>query len=276
MNLAPGVVLPLAAALLLYLVGIRRLPPDRLVARPGRRAAFLAGWLTLAGALISPIHELGESLFSAHMVQHELLMVVAAPLLAWAHPLAALLGGLPRRWRAGAGRVLAQPAIKALSRALSAPAIACVLQAAGIWLWHTPALFQSTLTSETMHAAQHLTFFGTAVIFWWSLVRRRAARDFGLGLLSLFLTILHTGALGALLSLSSVVYYPAYGHSAASWGLTPLEDQQLGGLIMWIPGGIAYVVAALALMGAWLRESERRSERRDRLLREGAGAAALP
>jgi putative membrane protein len=261
MSLAPAVVLPLAAALLLYLIGVRRLPRDRLVARSGRRAAFLAGWLTLAAALISPLHELGESLFSAHMGQHELLMVVAAPLLAWARPLAPMLRALPGPWRIALGRLLARATVRSVSRTLSAPAVAFALQAAGIWVWHTPALFQSTLRSEPMHAAQHLTFFGTALVFWWSLVHRRGGRDSGLGLLSLFLTILHTGALGALLSLSTVVYYPAYGRSAAAWGLTPLEDQQLGGLIMWIPGGIAYVVAALGLVAAWLRQSERRSVR---------------
>jgi len=264
MHLSPGVVLPLALALLLYLVGVRRMPRGRVSARRGRQVGFLVGWLTLAVALISPLHQLGESLFSAHMIQHELLMVVAAPLLVWARPLAPTLRSLPDRWREGVVRVLAHPAVRRLSRGLAAPAVAFAIQAVAIWLWHAPALFQATLRSELVHALQHLSFFGAAVLFWWSLLHGPGGRrNFGLGVLSVFLTTLHTGALGALLSLSTVVYYPAYGDAAARWGLTPLEDQQLGGLIMWVPGGVAYLATALVLATEWLRDSERRATRRE-------------
>jgi putative membrane protein len=273
MNLAPGIVFPLGAALALYLLGWRRgsMPPRRF-----RQGAFLAGWAILAAALVSPLHELGESLFSAHMLQHELLMIAAAPLLVWSRPLAQLLRGFPRAWRAPLVRVLTHPIVRRLIDTLAAPAFAFVTQGIAIWLWHVPALFQATLHSQVAHALQHASFFGTALLFWWSLMRgARGRRNFGFGLLSVFLTTLHTGALGALLSLSSTVYYPAYGQAAQRFGLSPLEDQQLGGLIMWIPGGVAYVVGALALAAGWLRNSEARAARRD-ALRAAPWAGALP
>ena len=122
---------------------------------------------------------------------------------------------------------------------------------------HAPRLYDAALRSEALHALQHGTFLGTALLFWWALIHGHAARRrYGLAVLYLFTTALHTTALGALLSLASGPLYPAYG-STQAWGLSPLQDQQLAGLIMWVPGGLAYLIAALILMLAWLKESDR-------------------
>jgi len=144
---------------------------------------------------------------------------------------------------------------------VSLPVVAWILHAAAIWIWHAPPLFQATLHSETVHTAQHLSFLFTGLLFWWALLRGTENRRGRVaGVLYLFTTALHTNLLGALLTFSRRVWYPIYGASTAPWGLTPLEDQQLAGLIMWIPAGIAYLVAALALIARVLREpSEPRS-----------------
>jgi cytochrome c oxidase assembly factor CtaG len=121
-----------------------------------------------------------------------------------------------------------------------------------------------TLTSDPVHALQHLSFLGTALLFWWTIIHAHApggrarAASFGAAVLLLFGTALHSGALGALLTFSRRLWYPAYGAASATWGLTPLEDQQLAGLIMWIPATFAYLIAALILFSNWLRASEER------------------
>ncbi|HET7601014.1 MAG TPA: cytochrome c oxidase assembly protein [Gemmatimonadales bacterium] len=259
----PGVVLPLAIVLLPYLAGMARPPRLRGRRRALRHAAFLAGWLILTLSLVSPLAAMGEALFSAHMAQHELLMVLAAPLLVVARPLQTLLRGLPPALRRAAARALARPLVRRSLHLLALPAVAFVIHSVAVWVWHVPALFDETLHSETVHAAQHLSFFGTAVLFWWALwVGPRGRPNHGVALFLVFLIALHTGALSALLFLSSSAFYPAYAASAPLWGLTPLEDQQLGGLIMWVPGGLAYVVAAVAIGAVWLRDSERRAEAR--------------
>jgi cytochrome c2 len=136
------------------------------------------------------------------------------------------------------------------------------LHAAALWIWHIPRLFQATLTSELAHASQHLSFFGTALCFWWALLtRQQGPQGQGVAVLAVFTTALHSSLLGALLTLAPTPWYPAYAHTTAAWGLTPLEDQQLGGLVMWIPAGAVYLLAALALGAGWLRAIEQQMRR---------------
>ncbi len=113
-----------------------------------------------------------------------------------------------------------------------------------------------------MHTLQHASFLGTGLLFWWALFHGREGRmGYGAAVFYLFATAMHSGALGALLTFAPSPWYPAYDGATAAWGLTPLEDQQLAGLIMWIPAGLSYLVAGLALVAAWMRESERRTAR---------------
>ena len=257
----PGVVLPLVVAGWLYVRGVRALWRS---AAPGRGvharevAAFGLGWLTLLIALVSPMHRWGEALFSAHMVQHELLMALAAPLLVLGRPLIPWVWALPPGWRRPIGRVTAAAPFRTTWDGLTNPGVAWTLHAVAIWTWHLPALFQATLQSETVHALQHASFLGTGLLFWWTVLERRRGRLGWPGaVIALFTTAVHTGLLGALLTFSNRLWYPIYAPATAAWGLTPLEDQQLAGLIMWIPGGLAYLIAALALMASWLKEPGR-------------------
>jgi putative membrane protein len=144
-------------------------------------------------------------------------------------------------------------------------------------VWHVPSLFQATLGSEVVHAAQHVSFLASALVFAEALVYRGgdggadARMGYGAAVVYLFTTAVHTSVLGALLTFSNELWYPAYQTTTAAWGLTPLEDQQLGGLIMWVPAGVVYVVAGLALLAAWLGEAERRVARRERAWPPAAG-----
>jgi putative membrane protein len=218
-------------------------------------AAFAAGWVALALSLVSPLHRLGGVLFTAHMAQHELLMVVAAPLLVLGRPVIPFLWALPVTWRRVVGSWSAVPAVSRTWKLITLPSAAWALHAAAIWVWHAPALYQATLGSETVHTLQHVSFFGTALLFWWSVLQGvgvRLARP--AAVIYLFTTAGHTSLLGALLTFSPRLWYPLYDASTAPWGLTPLEDQQLAGVIMWVPAGLSYLIAALALAATWLRE----------------------
>jgi cytochrome c oxidase assembly factor CtaG len=248
----PGVVIPLVLSGLLFARGARS---SRGVS-PTQFACFWCGWAVLAIALVSPLHPLGEALFSAHMLQHELLMVVAAPLLVFSRPLVPMLWGLPFEWRRALGHWSKRSGPQASWRFLTRPMFAWWLHAAALWLWHIPRLFQATLENEWVHSAQHLSFFGSALLFWWSLCYAHGRANYGASFMYIFTTAVHTSILGALLTFSRAVWYPAYSQTTAPWGLTPLQDQQIGGLIMWIPAGVIYLAAGLWLFAMWLRESD--------------------
>jgi len=251
-KLEPGAFIPIALAALLYWRGARR--P---LAIPRReRTCFWAGMAVLALALLSPLHPLGEVLFSAHMAQHEILMLIAAPLLVLARPLVPLLWGLPFAWRRTAGHWTRTPLVQRIWHGATEPLSAWWIHAAALWVWHVPSLFQATLRSEWVHTAQHLSFLLSALLFWWSLVEARGRMGHGQSVFYIFTTALHTGILGALLTFAPVVLYPAYAATTRAWGLTPLQDQQIGGLIMWVPAGVVYLAAGLVSLAAWLRESD--------------------
>lgn len=252
----PWVAVALPAAAALYASGCMRLWRR---AGPGRgisRAAalrFALGWIALALALLPPVDTLAAELFSVHMLQHELLMVVAAPLLVTARPLEAWTWALPASWRgplAGAARVRA---LRLAWSAASHPVGAWLAHAVALWAWHVPRFFEASLASRGVHELQHATFFASALLLWWSVLGRASRRD-AASLGSLFTTMLHTGALGALLTFAPTVWYPAYATAGGS-PMAALEDQQLGGLLMWAPGGLAYLVAGLAIVASWLRSS---------------------
>lgn len=221
---------------------------------------FVAGWLTLFIALCSPLHPLGEVLFSAHMIQHELLMLAAAPLLVLARPLPVFLFALRRSWASALARASKCRSWERIWNFLTNPLSAWIIHAAVLWSWHAPFLFQAATENEWVHVLQHASFFGSALLFWWAVVHgRRRALSFGMSVLYMFTTGLQSGLLGALLTFSRVVWYPIYSNTTEPWRLTPVEDQQLGGLVMWIPAGLVYVGAGLMLFAGWLREAKERS-----------------
>jgi len=260
-TLSLPIILPLVATLVLYAAGTRALwgrAGRGHGVRRWRVAAFVCGWLALVTALVSPLHALGEVLFSAHMAQHELLMTVAAPLLVLGRPIVPALFALPVAARRRASGWTRHPWFEESWSRLTRPGTAWLLHAIAIWGWHLPRLYDATLQSDVVHTLQHVSFLGTALLFWWTVLHPSWSGR-GMAMISLFTTMLHTGALGAILTVSSSSWYAGYVATTRGWGFSPLEDQQLGGLIMWIPGGLAYLVAALVLLGSSLRESERRA-----------------
>jgi cytochrome c oxidase assembly factor CtaG len=271
----PGSMIGLALLAYLYGVGLWRLWRGSGVGhgiRKGEACCFLAGWVTLFIALISPLHPLGQVLFSAHMIQHELLMLIAAPLIVLGRPMIAFLHALPARTAHGLGQFSNTAGWRRFWGTISAPFAAWLIHAAVLWSWHAPALFQATLHSEWVHAAQHVSFLLSALLFWWALIHgRRTAVNYGLAVLYLFTTAVHSGLLGALLTFAGSIWYPDYAHTTASWGLTALEDQQAGGLIMWVPACLVYIVAGLIMFAGWLRQSEAVARKREAKVAAMAG-----
>ncbi len=251
----PGIVIPLALSAILYLRGARI---SRGIATT-QQAFFWIGWTVLALSLVSPLHPLGEVLFSAHMAQHEILMLVAAPLLVLSRPLVAFLWGMPFSWRRDLGAWSKTRSVQKTWAALTAPIVAWWIHAVALWAWHAPSLFQATIGNAWVHAAQHASFLGSALLFWWALFYANGEKSYGTGVFYVFTTAIHTGILGALLTFARAVWYPEYAGTAPVWGLTPIEDQQIGGLIMWVPAGVIYMIAGLILFAAWIRYSGRRT-----------------
>jgi putative membrane protein len=271
----PLVIAAMLLSLGLYLAGFARLRQRTRLGRAHRlygAAAFLAGWLALGVAFVSPLDGLGAVLFSAHMVQHEILMLVAAPLLVLGRPLGVWLWALPAAARSRIGRGVRAPSVRTAWRWLTLPATAWGLHVAALWGWHIPRAFEAALAHPGLHAVQHASFLASALLFWWTVLAPRAGHaGRGFAMLSLFTTMAHTGALGALLTLAPTLWYASYVGSAPAFGFDPLEDQQLGGLVMWVPGGLAYLAAALVVAASWLAGGDPAKPRRPVITIDAAG-----
>ena len=256
------------ATLAVLLVGVALLY-GRGVARIWRRAGtgrgvrvadvvrFALGMVAVA--LLSPIDALADRSFALHMIEHELLMVVAAPLLVLARPLEASVWGLPRDARRAAASFARTPALTRFWAMLTGPVAATLVHAIVLWVWHVPALFVAALRSLPLHVLQHVCFFASALAFWWAAAGGATRRPAPVSLACLFATMLQTSALGALLTFAPSPWY-ADPLQMRAFGLSPLVDQQLGGLVMWVPGALAYIVVALWIVATWLaRPSPARS-----------------
>jgi putative membrane protein len=238
--------------------------PARRGARTASRrrvAAFYAGLAVVAVALLSPVGALGEALFSVHMVQHLLLVLAAPPLLVYGSPLVPALLGVPLGVRRALRRLQGLGVLIPVRRALESPIAVGAAHALAMWSWHLPKLYEAGLASPLWHAAEHATFLWTALLFW-SLVLGGASRRLlphGAAILLVFATALQSAALGAVLTFATRPLYPAHFRWAGIWGVDPLTDQQLAGLVMWVPAGAVYLVTMAALFLAWLRDVERRT-----------------
>jgi putative membrane protein len=253
--------LPLFASALLYFSGLLRMRQRGAKLCPLSILCFSSGWVSLFLALDSPVHEISEQLFWVHMTQHEILMLVSAPLLVLSRPAAPFLFALPERWRARISQIGRTRVVRRTWLLVSTPIAAWLLHAAALWAWHAPKLFDAALDSDWVHAAQHLSFFGTALLFWWTLFHEHAGRlGYGGAILYVFTTAIHTSVLGALLTFAPRSWYEPYAQTAPLWGLTVLQDQQVGGLIMWIPAGTLLTIVALVLLAKWMRHSDTRWE----------------
>lgn len=237
----------------LYASGIVRLWRRAGAGRGIRRVevtAFALGWSSLTLALLSPIDAAAQHSFAVHMVQHELLMVVAAPLIVLGRPLQAVAWGISPGMRVGVAAFAHAPIVQRAWRPLTGTLGAWTVHAVALWTWHLPLLFGMALASLAWHVTQHACFFFSALGFWWSAFGTATRNPSAGSIASVFTTMLHTSALGALLTFAPSAWYPIQAPSL--FGLSNLEDQQLGGLVMWVPGGFAYMVAGLAIVRRWL------------------------
>jgi cytochrome c oxidase assembly factor CtaG len=251
-----------AGAAGLYAVGLCR-AGGRAALRGDRRwrsACYFAGVAIAAVALAPPLVASVDVRFAAHMAQHEILMLVVPLLVALGRPSGILLWGVPAPLRRTVARAARMPRARRLAGFATTPAVAFTLQAALLWLWHLPGAFDGALRHESAHALQHASFMGSAALFWWAVLHGRFGRaGYGAAAAFVFATALHTGALGALLAFAPTPRYATHAARAASVGVDPLADQQLAGLLMWIPAGVVLLAACLGLFAAWLGEARRRS-----------------
>lgn len=246
----PLVIAPLVLMVWLYGRGLPRVRArsrrSRIVLQL-RAVAFSLGVAVLLVALVSPLEALGAMLLSAHMAQHGLLVAVAPPLLLLGGPGVALAWGLPPRWRKELLTSAAWRWMVMVGDALSRPMPAAALHGLALWIWHAPAAFDAAVVSDGVHALEHATFFGTAILFWRAILGARSSRRASLALGAGFATLVHGGLLGALITLAPYPLYASYHGRTEVWGSTPLEDQQLAGLFMWVPMGIVYLAACVLL-----------------------------
>ncbi|MBI4636852.1 MAG: cytochrome c oxidase assembly protein [Candidatus Rokubacteria bacterium] len=261
------VALPLLLVASLYLRGAWRLSRRAPRAFPAWRLLPALGGLSAVGvALLSPLARLAHDLFAAHMVQHFLLVMVAAPALLLADPLAAVLWALPAAVRPRVGRLLAPR--KALRRAwarLTWMPVAWLVGALVLWLWHLPPAWERALASAFLHDAEHLAFFGSAILFWWPVVhpapRVRPAASLPARIAYLVLAAFQQALLGLLLTLAPWPLYPSHAARADALGWTALEDQAWGGMIMWGAGSAIAMAAVLVLLARFFGAGERGSLR---------------
>jgi putative membrane protein len=225
------------------------------------RARCFSGALVALGlALLSPLDALSGSLASAHMVQHLLLLLVAAPLLALSAPSSAILRGSPLALRRASGRWRRRLGLTHGNLGvLRHPAAVWLLSVGVVWFWHAAAPYDATLDNQLLHVLEHASFLVTAVLFWQVVVGVRGAARVsgGLGVLLVFAMAMQSVFLSVLLTFARTPWYSGYAATTAPWGLDPLTDQRLAGVIMWIPAGGIYLVVALALLVMWIRATER-------------------
>lgn len=273
----PEVVLILATLASAYASGWWRLREwgYRELAPGWRLALYLSGLGAVAVALLPPVDDLAHDLLTAHMVQHLLLMMIAAPLLLLGNPLPTSLWGLPRRARRALGRLLTRnaPLRKVLWAATLMP-VAWLLFVGNLWLWHLPAAYQAALRDPVIHDVEHVAFFGTALLFWWPIVepapRLHERIPRGFAILYLLAATGQNTLLSALIALPERVLYPYYEASRSPFGVSALDDQALAGGLMWSMGHM-YLVPILLVVARMLDREERTARQREAIRRDQPG-----
>jgi cytochrome c oxidase assembly factor CtaG len=252
------VALGLVVAGATYLRGWRRLRASRYAPPRWRLALYVLGLAAIAAALLSPLDDLAARRFSAHMGQHLLLMMVAAPLLALGNPLPLVLWGLPAVARRALGTTLRRGApLRAVLSVLTILPVAGVLHVTTVWVWHLPFLYDAAAERVAVHAVEHATFLSTAILFWWPIAepapRLHPRPHPGFQILYLLLATAQNTALGMALSVPERAFYPYYTGRAPALGVSAVDDQMLGGGLMW-SGGHMYLLPILIILWNLARE----------------------
>lgn len=258
-HLDPLTIVPLVAVVAAYVIGTRD-GADTL----GHRIVFGGAVVALVAALVSPLEAMAGTLVSAHMVQHVLLILVAAPLLAISAPGATILRGAPAALRGASRRIRRSAGIgpRQLKR-LRSPAARWVLYVVTLWVWHASVVYGAAVEHEPVHLIEHASFLGTAFLVWSAILGPKRIRvPRGVGVLVVFTLGLQGTFLAALLTFAPQPWYADYLRPPSGWGLDPLTDQQLAGVIMWVPAGFLHLGIALWLLTSWLRETDAEPARR--------------
>ena len=228
----------------------------------------MLGLGALVVALASPIDAIALELFSVHMIQHMLLLAVAAPLLLAGAPVRPLLRGLPSAVRRTVVRAVARnTAFRALVHLLRQPLVAAALYVAGLYAWHVPTLYDAAVESPTIHVVEHTWFFVTALLFWSVVIDPvpfRATLPYAARIPFLLLVgAAQNTILGGILAFSERPFYAPYLVTTAKYGLDPAADQRLGGAIMWVPGDLIFLAAASFAFFLWLQSEEQAQRLRE-------------
>ncbi len=259
-NLEPSILIGTALITGLYLYAIgpyrkHRFPEEPV--RTGQTIAFFSGMFIMFLALVSPLDELGDSyLFSAHMLQHLFLTIIGPPL---------LLLGTPE-WLVN--QALRNQIIFQIAKVMTYPVVAFVLFNVDFWLWHAPPLYNATLENQTIHILEHLTFIIFGLCYWWPIfspTKKLPPLPIGGQILYLFLSGMPSVLLGAGLTFTPPLYAP-YIAAPRIWGISAATDQQLGGLIMWVPVSIFYIVIMSILFIRWMLQQEEKQQAKEREL----------
>ncbi len=264
----PLILLPLLAGGALYAMGWRRLR------RSGREQPFLPTWrawcfagglLVIVLALLSPIDALADQLFWAHMVEHLLLILVAAPLLLFGAPLLPILWGIPSGDRRAVARLflVRRSPIHRVFTWLTQPLVSGVLFIVTIGYWHIPVFYDAAQGRTLIHDLEHLMFFVTALLYWWPVIHPTGGKrrlGYGLAIFYLLPPSIEGALVGAFLTFAPTPIYATYRHVGTLFGLTGQEDQQLGGLIMWIPGGLVYLAGVFTCLAMFFKQEEQKAQ----------------
>ncbi|HEX4743676.1 MAG TPA: cytochrome c oxidase assembly protein [Candidatus Limnocylindria bacterium] len=256
----------IALALLVALVYARGARASR--RWPGwRTIAFFAGLLVVLASLATDLERYAYELFSAHMLQHMLLTIVAAPLLLLGAPITPLLRGLPRGARRGLAPIARWRPLRAVLHALRAPLVAGILYVGGLYYWHIPRVYDAAVEDPLLHSVEHGWYLATALLFWAVVIDPAPFRS-PMHYAARIVYLLLAGAaqntiLGGVLAFSSRVFYPHYATSSLEYGLDPLTDQRIGGAIMWVPGDMIFLVAASFAFFRWLQSEEDEQRRKE-------------
>jgi putative membrane protein len=228
-----------------------------------RTALYYSGLATLVLSIVSPLDSLGSHHFFMHMTQHVLIMLVGIPLILLGAPTTPMLRGMPKWLRLGVVAGVAGDSIaRAAWRFLTHPIIAAVLYTLVVVAWHlVPGWYDAAVTNEAVHYLQHASFAGTAFLFWWNVIDPaplRASMGYLLRMVYVFVAATAQSLVAAMLALADEPFYDVYVDARRIFSLSPLSDQELGGLIMWIPGQMLHLVVIGALFAVWAVKSERR------------------
>ncbi|MCK9487199.1 MAG: cytochrome c oxidase assembly protein [Dehalococcoidia bacterium] len=270
-NFDPHLLLPVGLMAFFYLRGLTRWPARSRDHSPWRTASYLAGLVLVVLLYESPLDRLGEHHFSLHMVQHSLAVMIVPPLILLGAPTTPVLRGLPRGFR----KAVVTPALnsrilQAVWGFLTQPVIAILLFSATMWAWHLmPGWYDRALNDRFVHDIQHVSFLVVGLIFWWNIVDpapRRSRVPMGLRIVYFYGAMVPKHFLAAMITFADFVFYPTYEQVRLFLPGSPLQDQQLAGLLLWVPFGEAInLTTAAIIFTIWWRQSDRDQRAKDAL-----------